>query len=1121
MRTFRKPVLLFAALLLLVAVQPQQLVFNKVLPPDGSTFTHVTGMVQDPRGLMWLATKNGLYAYDGYRMTTYKNNPLDTNSLAGNALECIAVDGDGVLWIGTVNQGLERFDPETGVFTHIRHRSNDPASIGNNFIVAVLVDHLGDLWVGTGGGLDRFDRKRKTFVHYRHDPGNPQSLSSNEVVSLYEDRQQTLWIGTGSVYGEDKARAEKGGLNRFNRESGTFTRYVHDPADPQSLVNNKVKALYEDSKGQFWVGTAGDGLHRMDRRTGRFRHFPFDPAHPEKLSRPALSEVFTANDQISFIREDVTGGLWIGTTESGLNHYDAEKKTTTHYLLQKDTIGAFTNRTTWCAATSSDGVLWISTLDGELFRVVPFRRTLPFYPSPFGEVSAFFEEADGTLWTGTITSGLLRRNPVSGAVKQFLIRPDRPAEIGKNNILAIIEDRRGNFWLGTGSEGLLLFDKRKGTYISYKHAPGNPKSIGNNFVISLYEDREGGIWAGTLRGLNRLEPTTGTFTRYLFYPQDQSDFGPNTISSMLQDGQQTVWVGSAMMGGLHRLDPRTGTFKSYLKGKSILQLSLDPDGTFWVSDIDGLFRFEKQSDSFYRVPLADSWVSLTNSRSSIRDGKGNFWFATAEGLVKLDPRTRETTLYGKNYGIARNELSYGANYLGPGGKLYFGSKRGYYAFDPGALRRTVKPPVILFSTFRVASKVVAPGEQSPLIEPFWRAKTIVLEHNQNVFSFEFAAIDFANPEENRHLFMLENYDDTWRQSGMEHQAYYFNVPPGRYIFRVRAANSDGVWAEKSIAVLITPPWWRTWWAYTVDALLLIAGLYALYHLQRKRLIRRERERASARELAQAREIEKAYQELKATQAQLVQREKMASLGELTAGIAHEIQNPLNFVNNFSEANRELLEEWLLAWEKGEGAAVKALAVELIANEEKIVHHGKRAENIVKNMLEHSRTATGSKQETSINALTEEYLKLAYHSFRAKYNSFTAVLETHYDPAAGKVCINAQETGRVLLNLFSNAFYAERQKKLQENGQYEPVVVVSTKKEADRLTITVKDNGIGIPEKLLHKIYQPFFTTKPAGEGTGLGLSLSYDIVTKGHGGELKVESVEGQGSEFTVQLPLA
>ena len=285
--------------------------------------------------------------------------------------------------------------------------------------------------------------------------------------------------------------------------------------------------------------------------------------------------------------------------------------------------------------------------------------------------------------------------------------------------------------------------------------------------------------------------------------------------------------------------------------------------------------------------------------------------------------------------------------------------------------------------------------------------------------------------------------------------------------------------------------------------------------------KRENERLQQKVNEQTAELRQSLEHLKATQAQLIHSEKMASLGELTAGIAHEIQNPLNFVNNFSEVSNELVDEMNEELDKGDIEEAKAISKDIKQNLEKITHHGKRADGIVKGMLQHSRTGTGEKESTNINKLTDEYFRLAYHGLRAKDKSFNATLETNFDETIGKIDVVPQDIGRVILNLFTNAFYAVDEKKsISELKDYKPTVAVTTEKSKNKVVITVRDNGNGIPKKALDKIFQPFFTTKPTGKGTGLGLSMSYDIITKGHGGELKAETEQGKGTEFIIELPI-
>lgn len=283
---------------------------------------------------------------------------------------------------------------------------------------------------------------------------------------------------------------------------------------------------------------------------------------------------------------------------------------------------------------------------------------------------------------------------------------------------------------------------------------------------------------------------------------------------------------------------------------------------------------------------------------------------------------------------------------------------------------------------------------------------------------------------------------------------------------------------------------------------------------------RENEKLQKKVDEQTEELKKSIENLKATQAQLIQSEKMASLGELTAGIAHEIQNPLNFVNNFSEVSNELIDEMHEELDNGDIEEAKAISMDIKHNLEKITHHGKRADSIVKGMLQHSRNNKGKKESVDLNKLTDEYLRLAYHGLRAKNKAFNASLETDFDDNIKTINIIPQDIGRVILNLFTNAFYAVDEKKQSGIKNYKPTVSVSTKKVNHNVIIAVKDNGDGIPKPIIDKIFQPFFTTKPTGKGTGLGLSMSYDIITKGHGGNLEVNTLPGKYTEFKITLPI-
>ncbi|MBD0365010.1 MAG: SMP-30/gluconolactonase/LRE family protein [Flavisolibacter sp.] len=1111
---------LYIILLLLLFSQESEaqihdIKFHLITGKYGMVLGKINGIAQDPSGYMWFAdqTQRCITRYDGYSMLSFRNDPLNNNSLGGTYPECIFADPSGIIWIGFYGMGLDRFDPETGKFTHFRHQPNDPASLNNDSVTAILMDHLGNLWIGNYGGLDLLDAKTGTFKHYSYNAKDSTSLSSNRIRALYEDRQGTLWVGTGTPF--ETAKSNEGGLNRFNRETATFTRYLHDPKSPGTLINNQVRAIFEDSKGTFWVGTSGDGLHTMDRATGVFKRLTYNPAHPERLSRPPVKDYL--DDHITFITEDATGALWIGTFKEGLTRYDPTTKTLTRFSSNSSTGSGFNDNSCWLAYTSRDNVLWVSTEPQNLYRMNPLHITIPRMAAT-GVVNSFFQDADGVLWMGT-DAGLIRHDRNKKSIKRFTHDPLDQATISNDNIMSISKDNSGNLWIGTYGGGLNKLEAGKHTFTHYRHNPQNNNSLISDIVFKTYADQEGSLWISTTEGLDQLNVTTGTFTHYQHNRKDTNSLSNNSVIDVIQDRRKRIWVSTYYGGGVNVMDPDTHRFKHHLSGLDVNCLYQDSDGVIWAGTIGGLYRFNNHKGTFVIFTDPGNEVRYNHVTSIIEDNEKALWMGTSEGIIRLNAQRDVLTIYGKNHGV-ENSLNLMAAYKGLSNELFFGAATGYYNFFPQRIVQNIKPPEVLLSDFRLSNKPVKPGQNSPLHRPLTMTEKIVLSHKQNTFSFDFAAIDYRNPEENRILFMLENYDPEWHRSGSEHTAYYYNVPPGDYIFKVKVAGSEGAWTEKSITIIIAPPWWQAWWAYCVYGILLTATLYAIHRIQKQRMVRAERERTRKREWAQAKEIEKAYEQLKTTQTQLIQSEKMASLGELIAGIAHEIQNPLNFVNNFSEVNTELLEELEREMDKRTIDEVKAMAADIKRNEQKINHYGKRADAIVKSMLQHARTGAGQKEPFDINALANEYLQLSYHGMRAKDKAFNAQLQTDFDPNVGKVAMVPQDMGRVLLNLFNNALYAVHEKKKKLNGAYEPAVAVTTKKAGDKVEIHIKDNGTGIPEGQLGRIFQPFFTTKPMGEGTGLGLSLSYDIVTKGHGGELKVETKEGEYTEFVISLPL-
>jgi ligand-binding sensor domain-containing protein len=808
-------------LLLAMNAPAQDIFFNRVSPPSGKNFYHVTGMVQDAKGYMWLATKNGLYRYDGYQMQHFRNNPLDANSLGSDYLEAIAVDPSGVLWIGTFSSGLDRFDPATGRFTHFKHNPADPSSLTGDTVHAVMVDRKGTVWVGAKG-LSKFDPAKNNFIHYRNKPNDVTSLSNDEVRAIYEDQKGVLWVGTGSVYGTPGTIPSIGGLNRMDAATGGFTRYMHDPANPKSISNNKVRAIFEDSKGNFWVGTAGTaGLHIMNRATGSFENYPYDPKDPGKLSRPPLKKA-PYYDHVSFITEDGNGNIWIGSAESGINFYNTTTKRVRHFESGSDSAGSFRDYSAWWACRSREGVLWISTINGNLYRINPLEGSIPFFTVPSNGVTSIYEAPDKTVWLGLGRNGMLHTDASGKLIKHYQHDPAKPTSLGANDVSSIIADEKGRMWVATFSNGLYAFDGKE-IFTAYRHEKDDRQSIANNTVLSLCNDDDF-LWVGTFHGLSRFDKKTGRSRNYIFYEKDPEESSRNVIPAVFKDRFSKIWVGCWHRGGVQLLDPQTGKYKTYLDGASVARVYEDHTGVLWAAANEGLYRLDREKDIFERFEDPAFLAESQEVRNLVEDKDGNLWMTTQAGLLRLNKDRNESTLFGRSYGLNGNYFFTLTGYRTRDGKLFFGYEGGCFAFYPADLARGIKAPELLLTGFRLANEPVQPGLNGILNGTLGDTKKIRLNYKQDVFSFEFTGIDYSNPEDNRHLFMLENYDGNWNLAGAERKATYFNVPPGKYIFRVKVVNSFGVWTEKSIPVIITPPWWTTWW-FRIGLVLLIAGLF--------------------------------------------------------------------------------------------------------------------------------------------------------------------------------------------------------------------------------------------------------------------------------------------------------
>ncbi|MDZ4701802.1 MAG: two-component regulator propeller domain-containing protein [Rhodothermales bacterium] len=1087
--------LVWVAIAHLRPVQAQDYETRRLSVEDGSLLgNRVTEVVQDHHGFMWICTAEGVVRYDGWESVFYRHDPEDSHSLSDNGCETLLVDRGGTLWVGTYSHGLNRYDASSDSFERFVHEPDDPGSLSHNSVTALYEDRDGTLWVGANAGHINYRRKGiEAFEHFVPDPATNGFLQV-QVWEFLEDREGDLWVATGAVGGYKK----DGGLIRFSRDRRTFRTYLGHGA--KGMDDSRVFALLQDSSAQMWIGTE-NALYLYESAEDRF----------SRLGIPG-----SRNQWVVDLLEGQEGDLLISEYGTGVFHMaiGSPPASRTEFLeAVRPVASEFVN--TWRLYRTQDGVVWISSLDAGVLLATP--RSSPFVvDEQFHNNWDVFEDAAENLWTAPYPHTLIRRDR-TGFETFFPVDPLGHSGPNHNWISDIGQDQNGIIWIATRGGGLNRFDPSTSTF-SYFLVEAEGHAIEANNLTSLFVDSvQPWVWVSSGNGIYRFDTDRLVWDQ----PDALSNFSDGSKTGrarFLRDGSGALWISKPALAqgqvrGLVRIVSDMGNPSLFLTGQDIHDMALGPDGLIWVAASRGLYRLDPSSDEDFSLALASTALKQATILHLRIDGDGDLWLATSLSLWRYRPGYRSL----KDYTIADGYLPQFADLdatMRRDGTLVFGGIAGLLFFDPKKDQERTASIDLAITDISALDRSLIPG----LVASDRVDAPYEIAFDDNDVSLKYASLYYTHPERNRHQYRLEPYEQDWQNVGEARSARYTNLDPGDYTFSVRAANGGSDWsAPATVHFRILPPWWRTTWAYILYGLILTAMVFGVDRLQRRRIVLQERERTRERELAQAHEIEKAYTQLKTTQQQLIQQEKLASLGALTAGIAHEIKNPLNFITNFAGLNDELAGELREALDTG--APVDELLTDLQRNARIVVEHGQRADRIVQSMMRHASGASGERQRMALNTLVNEYVDLAFHGVRAHRPGFEVAIVREYDPAAGEVDLVPQQIGQVLVNLFNNAFDAVEERRRRDGASYTPAVTVSTRRVAGATVIRVTDNGPGIPDHVRDKIFEPFFTTKPAGSGTGLELSLSYDIVTRGHGGTLAVESVEGAGTTFLVTLP--
>jgi signal transduction histidine kinase/ligand-binding sensor domain-containing protein len=805
--------------------------FDRISTEDGLPQSSVRRILQDTQGYMWFCTSEGLAKYDGYSFTVYKHDSKDPSSLQENRVEAVYEDRSDTIWAGTAGGWLERFDRDAGQFTHYRMPST----------VRVLhEDAQGTFWIGVDDpGLLRFDRATgEASVAWR----------VGGVRSLFEDRDGVLWVGS-----------QDGLLARYDRESDQFVPYE---------AGHLVRSIAQNTAGRMWVGTVGGGLGRLDPESGEFAFYRHDPDDPASLG----------SDYVVALLVDATGVLWIGAYRSGLNRLDPGSE---RFVLYESSPAD--------PHSLSDSLI----LD-------------------------LFQDRSGVLWVGTELGGISKLSTAGRHVSHFRHLPGDSNSLGSNTVTSMLQDDRGLLWIGT-RYGLSRLDRASGQWHHYRSGPTDPAGLEGNYVSVLYEDQVGTLWIGTATAINRYDRETDQFTHYpvpqvyglvqdregalwvtaadglyqydraqdRFDLREPTPLGEHSYWAMgIHEGPAgRLWMGTAQEG-LARYDPATGEWRFYQHdpddpqsvGHSFVEaIYQDPLGVMWLGTHRGLDRFDPQTETFTHYGASDGLMSDT-VLGILPDEDGNLWISTKRGIARFDPSVETFRNYDAGDGLQGGDFSRGAFHRSASGEMFFGGNNGVNAFYPEQFTDNPHPPPVVITALSIFNQVVrtevASGEQ------------INLAYRENFLSFDFAALDYNNPEKNEYAYWMEGVDQGWVYAGTRRHADYPNLRPGDYVFWVKGSNNDGIWNEEGTSVRITirPPLWGTWWFRGVAILALVGGAFAAYRLRvrgveaRSRELERQVEERTAElehEIESRLQIEESLRQSEREQAVTAERNRLA------------------------------------------------------------------------------------------------------------------------------------------------------------------------------------------------------------------------------------------------------
>jgi ligand-binding sensor domain-containing protein/signal transduction histidine kinase/AraC-like DNA-binding protein len=1063
--------------ILLSTAQAPPLKFKHISTEQGLSNSTIESIFQDKRGFIWFGTRDGLNRFDGYQMVVYRYNARDSNSISDNYIRYIYEDRHKTLWVGTIN-GLNRFDVAKNNFVRYKHIPGDETSLSNNLVNCIYEDGKGRLWISTyGGGLNEFEPEKGKFTHYKHDPEKSRSLSDDHVNFIYEDIQGNFWVAT------------ENGLNQFNPESGSFRNYNNLAPFDREKGNNVIRVIKEDRQGNLLLGTADNGLIIFNDKEKTFRQFRHQEKDPSTL----------ASNLVRSLLVDKKGDTWVGSVNGGLDYFHSASGTFFHYQNEPDNAFSLSQRTASALFEDNQGNLWVGTHRGganlympntekfTLYRQEPYLNSLSY-----NDVKAFCEDSNGNIWIGTDGGGLNLFNREKNTFRHYKYDPYNPKTLGSNEVLHIMEDSDKNLWVATWGGGLNLLNRNTGTFTRYLHDPLDTSTISSNYIQKIFEDHNGNLWvASYYGGLNLLDRKTHRFSRVIAGNANTRLTG-NNIVSINEDKSGNIWVGTDD-GGLNCLQASTGKVLHYFiseeRNPDLRIIFVDSKGRVWVGQT-GLYLFDQQKNTF-SLYTDKAGLSTEFIKGIAEDDLGNFWIATSNGITQFNPENQSFKKYNTADGLQGLEFEANAYLETKDGQIFFGGVNGFNSFFPDNIKTNTFIPPVYITDFQIFNKRIQAGEKdSPLEQDISLTDRINLSYKQSTFSFGFAALNYTALENNQYAYKLEAWDDDWNYVGNERKASYTNLSPGRYTFRVKASNNDGIWNEQgsSIVIVITPPFWETWWFRLLVLTTIVTTVIAFYNFKR-RLELRKLEESKREEMHQV---------------QL----------QFFTNISHEFRTPLSLILGPVER-----------LQKEDPRASNSHYYKVI------YRNANRLMNLINELMDFRKSEAGVLKlhvmpgsiNPFLNEISEEFSELAIEKkIKFTVNAPEEIREIWFD---------RQVLEKIAINLISNSFKYTGDggtitvEILESLDNFKPAfeneLILKNEYQGNQyIYLRVADNGIGISKDSIAHLFERYYKITEAHMGSGIGLAFVKSL-TSLHKGHIYVYSGRAQGTEIIVGIPVS